>query len=98
MTALLDEVEDVDASAILLFFWGQNREMCPFWSHRKHFPSLIRFDFSSSVMVARALVRLMSIAFGSLRQVRAFVHCSLVPPITLLPLSLLLNWMYPSCC
>src|SRR6266702_582304 len=95
MTALEDEV---DASAILLFFWGQNREMCPFWSHLKHFPSLIRLVFSSSVMVARALVRPRSIALGSRRRVRAFDHCSLVPPITLLPLSRLLSWMYSLCC
>src|SRR6266702_1816735 len=72
--------------------------MCPFWSHWKHFPSLIRFVFSSSVIVARALVQPISIALGSRQCVRAFVHCSCVPPITLLPLSWLLSWMYSSCC
>ncbi len=92
------EGEEVDASAILLFFWGQNREICPFWSQWKHFPSLIRLLFSSSVMVALALVLLRSIAFGSWQQVRVFVHCSLVPPITLLLLSRLLSWIYSSCC
>src|SRR6266702_1265399 len=90
--ALFDEDDDdgvLDSCAIR--FWGQNREICPFWSHRKHFPSLIRFDFSSSVIVAQALARPTSTAFGSRRRVRALVHCSRVPPITLFPLCLLLS-------
>ena len=87
-TVALFEDDDglLDACAIL--FWGQNREICPFWSH---FPSLIRFDFSSSVMVAQALARPTSMAFGSHRRVRALVHCLRVPPITLFPLSRLLS-------
>jgi len=30
ITTLLEDVEDVDALAIQLFFWGQKQEMCPF--------------------------------------------------------------------
>ena len=96
-TALLEGGEDVNASVIQLFFCRQNWEMCPFWSHQKHFPSLIHLVFLSSVMVACALVRPRSMAFGSQCWVRALVHCSQVPPITFLPLSLLLSWIYSSC-
>ncbi len=92
---------DDEASATCDDFWGQLQEMCPFLLHWKHLPSFCCLVFSSSVIVALAcaLVLLTSIVLGSQWQVRALVHCSLIPPITCLPtLSWLLNCMYSSCC
>ena len=64
ITKLLEE-DDVEASAIQLFFWGQCCKICPFSLHWKHFPSLIHLIFSSSVIVTLAQVRPISIVLGS---------------------------------
>src|SRR6266581_7033849 len=78
----------VDASATLAVWFGQNLAICPFWLQRKQSPLWTLCRFSSSVNVARALVRPMSMAFG-LRLLSAFLHWNLVaparrsPPLTL---------------
>src|SRR6266702_4463718 len=91
-------VFDVDASATLVFLWGQFLAMCPLWLHWKQSPLWTRCRFSSSVKVARALVRPMSIAFG-LRLLSAFLHCGFVaPPLLSFPLTLSLKNMYSCWC
>ena len=58
---------------------GQLFEIWPCFSQWKYFPSVWSLCMSSSVRVALALVHPISIASGSLGQLKAFCHCSLVP-------------------
>ena len=85
---------EVVALAALVCFWGQNLAMCPHWLHWKQSPLWILCHLSSSIMVALALVCLMSMAFG-LRLLSAFLHCMQVaPPHRSPPLTLSLRKMY----
>ena len=71
---------EVDASAARAGgLWGQLRNMWPCFWQRKHRPSAWSLCLSSSVRVALALVRPISMAFGSLGRLKAFCHCPFVP-------------------
>src|SRR6266702_6143026 len=89
---------DVDASAALVCLWGQYRAICPFWLHWKQSPLCTLCRFSSSVKVARALVRPISMAFG-FQLLSVFLHWNLVaPPLRSFPLTLSLKKMYSCWC
>ena len=88
---------EVEASAARAGgLWGQLREMWPCFWQRKHHPSGWSLCLSSSVRVALALVRPMSMASGSLGRLKAFCHCPFVPlkHFSLLLLVLSLRNMY----
>src|SRR6266702_4656231 len=72
--------------------------MCPLWLHWKQSPLWTLCRFSSSVNVAQALVRPISMVFG-LRLLSAFLHWGFVaPPLHSVPLTLSLKNMYSCVC
>ncbi len=86
---------EVVASAALVFLWGQNLVICPFWLQWKQSLLWILCCLPSSVMVALALVHPMSMALG-LQLLSAFLHCiQVAPPHCSPPFTLSLRNMYP---
>src|SRR6266702_2362351 len=87
-------VFEVVASATLVVLFGQYLVMCPFWLHWKQSLLWILCLLLLSVMVALALIRPMSMAFG-LQLLSAFLHCMQVaPPHRSPPLTLSFRKMY----